>query len=440
MLPISKVLLRIILTIFPHKRDPLYYLLFILYFILSGVLLTKSRFIASTGLSKKEILCLFVLKLGAGFVYLRWILFAYPGTNDYEILNGYGQEEYALLLDNPLQFIKSVFHSHYAEYGNFFGSFHSFWNDLRVNIIAKFLGIANIFTQGNIFLNTLFFCSFSFFAHMALFKIFHSIYPQKKWPILLTTLAIPSLLYASTLPGKDSVTFILLCFACYSLHLLLKQGFSFKHFVSFIVSAILLLLIRNFVFLLLVPGFVAWIWTEKKRITTGKIFVLVYAFIFILIAMSAGWQNPLSPYEIIKAKQKDFAALEGTTTISMDTLQPGIQSMAWQSLKSVNRVIMRPYLWESYSSPLIFPALEMICIQILLLIFLFYGNKAALFKNPFIYFSLFFSISILFFIGFIVPNLGAINRYRSIYLPFLLTPFSCVIRWKNLPIFKYINF
>jgi len=439
MLPISKNLLRIILTIFPHKSDPLYYLLFIVYLFFAGVLLTKSRFIVSTGLSKKEILLLFVLKLVAGFVYLRWILYAYPNTNDYEILNGYGQDEYAMLMDKPALFIKSIFHSNYAEYGNFFGSFNSYWNDLRVNILAKFLGILNIFTQGNIFLNTLFFCFLAFFAHMTLYKIFNKIYPQKKWPILLCTLAIPSLLYASTLPGKDSVTFMALCFSCYSLVQLFKQGSSFKHLVSLIFFAIILLLIRNFVFFVLMPGIVAWVLAEKKPIPAGKIFVIVYAISIFFIGLSVGWQNPLSPYQIIKSKQKDFAALEGTTTISMDTLQPGIKSIGLQTLKSVNRVIMRPYIWESFSSPLVFPALEILCIQILLLLFIFYGNKGALFKTPFIYFSLFFSISILFFIGFIVPNLGAINRYRAIYLPFLLTPLCCVIPWKNLPLVKHIN-
>jgi len=36
------------------------------------------------------------------------------------------------------------------------------------------------------------------------------------------------------------------------------------------------------------------------------------------------------------------------------------------------------------------------------------------------------------FIGYIMPNLGSIVRYRSVYLPFLITPMLCRIDWKKL--------
>ena len=50
----------------------------------------------------------------------------------------------------------------------------------------------------------------------------------------------------------------------------------------------------------------------------------------------------------------------------------------------------------------------------------------------FVYSPLFFSFSLLLAIGFSVNNLGAIVRYRSIVLPFVVVPMVALIDWKRL--------
>jgi hypothetical protein len=41
-------------------------------------------------------------------------------------------------------------------------------------------------------------------------------------------------------------------------------------------------------------------------------------------------------------------------------------------------------------------------------------------------------------IGYTIPILGAIVRYRSIYFPFLLVPIICLTNWKQLKYFLHI--
>jgi hypothetical protein len=51
----------------------------------------------------------------------------------------------------------------------------------------------------------------------------------------------------------------------------------------------------------------------------------------------------------------------------------------------------------------------------------------------------FFSFSFLLTIGYTVNFLGAIVRYRSIVLPFLLGPVICLIDWNRISRFLFNN-
>ncbi len=67
---------------------------------------------------------------------------------------------------------------------------------------------------------------------------------------------------------------------------------------------------------------------------------------------------------------------------------------------------------------------------IFLLIFLFWRVKTKP-SSPFLYFCLFFSFSILLTIGYTVNFLGAIVRYRSLIIPFLVVPMIAQINWEK---------
>ncbi|HMC99171.1 MAG TPA: hypothetical protein VKH37_03430, partial [Ferruginibacter sp.] len=70
---------------------------------------------------------------------------------------------------------------------------------------------------------------------------------------------------------------------------------------------------------------------------------------------------------------------------------------------------------------------------LLFVLFLFFRRKeASIGREPFLYFALFFTFTMFLFIGYIVPNLGSLVRYRSFYLPLLITPLLCLVDWEKL--------
>ncbi|MEO7046594.1 MAG: hypothetical protein ABI091_14885, partial [Ferruginibacter sp.] len=101
------------------------------------------------------------------------------------------------------------------------------------------------------------------------------------------------------------------------------------------------------------------------------------------------------------------------------------------SPKAFNNAVVKPYPFEFSSSFLNIASFEIICYLLLFIAMLFYKNKS-LQNDPFISFSVVFSIVMLLFIGFIVPNAGSIIRYRSIYFPLLIIPLLCSIKFNNL--------
>jgi hypothetical protein len=87
---------------------------------------------------------------------------------------------------------------------------------------------------------------------------------------------------------------------------------------------------------------------------------------------------------------------------------------------------MRPYLFENLTLLYIPTAIEIVIYEVLFVTFLLFRIRNS-HMEAFVYFGLFFSLSMCLIIGYTIPILGAIVRYRSIYLPFIICPVACLI-------------
>ncbi len=411
----------------------MYYLLFILYFVLFYFLINRSSFIRKTGLNKKEIAALYSLKIAAGILLGFVVNRLYPGVNDYWGLNAEAKKEYQLLAHQPVEFFTSIFQSGYGEYGSFFGSFNSYWNDLRIVLPIKLLAIFNIFSRGNYYINSLLLNTMVFFGHTALFLVFKDIFKEKKWEVVAGCFLLPSTLYFTSGLGKDAFVFLGLAFFSYAIYFLMTRGASTKRIVLLLFSFLVILLIRNFVAMLLVPAsFALWL-SYRLTLKPLQLFFAVYAASAILLTVLQYASPQKNPLHIVAGKQKAFFSIPaGNTNISTDSLEPRIQSVFKNSPQALNHALMRPYLTESKSWIDAGIAAELLFYQLLFLLTLIFFERPAAPSRPFVNFSIFVSLSLLVFIGLIVPNMGAIFRYRSVYLPWLITPVLCSINWRRI--------
>jgi uncharacterized protein with PQ loop repeat len=379
------------------------------------------------------ILLLFVIKIAVGIIGGLASHFLMHDNTD---LYGYtvqGLVEYNNLLHHPkIFFTDSLPEAYTNNLGDFFGSHNSFWNDVRNNILIKTIGIFNILSRGNYYINSLFFNFIGFFGHIALFRVFKHIYPKQHWAIIVGCFLLPSTLYYTSLIGKDMMVFTALGIFCYALYFSLQNGFNKKQVAYLLLSFIGILLMRNFIAVILLPCAFALYVSSRYKIQPVKVFSTLFLFACMAIVLSQFFPEKYDPLNIVVEKQQAFFSLSiAKSQYQNDTLQPTIKSFATAAPTALRHSFLSPYPTEFDSIYLNAFAAEIVLYLFLALMMFILPHKNNTRLNAFIVFSLVFTFLIFLFTGYITTNAGALVRYRSTYFPFLLAPILCSINWNK---------
>ena len=409
------------------------YVLFLIYLGVFSWLLTKSRFILNSALSPTIIISLFVLKVITGCVH-AWILMRMSSLPDTMVFHKEGLIEYNLLFNDPKTYFTNLFYSGYnTGYAGLFSSTNSYWNDLTSNLIIKFLSICDIFSFGNYYVNVIFYNYVIFFGAIGLYRVFAMVYTNKKYLLIVTCFLLPSLLFFSSTIHKEGLIYAAIGIAVYNMYVALyKTGFTLGRVICILLALCFIFVQRNYVFLAFLPAAFAWIISVVKKYPPLITFIITYT-IGAIIFFTAGSLSPKFNLPIkVAQKQLAFEQLQTPATyLKTDSLAPTFKSFVFNTPQALDHSLLRPYFTDYKLSASLLPlSLELFMYELLLLLFLFFRNKNIK-QHSFIVFGLFFSFSILLIIGYTIPVIGAIVRYRSIYLPFLLTPLICNINWQK---------
>jgi len=416
------------------------YLLFFVYLVVLSWSLLKIKFIRESGLTKQIIVFLFICKVAAGLISGRISQFA-PNMDTW-IYHAEAQIEYKLLFTNPSNYFTNIFSSGYTNpYGGILKFHSSFWNDLKTNLIVKFISVLDIFSGANYYINVVLYNFIVFLGNMALFRVFSYHYKSNSKLLAFACFLLPSfLLFGSTI-HKEGLIIAALGWLLYTFYNALHfTGFTFKKIGSLVLSFIIIFLFRNYVAVMLLPCLTAWAIYYYTKYNPILICSIVYL-IFLLIFFNISTVFPaINPPEMIVQKQSDFFALEKARThIETPALYPAFTSFVTNFSTTFSHAFGRPIINDYQLSPLLLPfSIELICYQLLTILFVFIRKKHNR-NDPFIVFALFFGCSILLIIGYIVPVIWAIIRYRSIYLPFIIIPVIMGIDWRKLHITKRSN-
>ncbi len=341
--------------------------------------------------------------------------------------------EYKLLFNDPSAYFSNLFYSGYEnKYGNFFASENSWWNDLKSNMFIKFLSVINIFSFGNYYVNVIFYSFISFIGPVAIYRVFNDVFPGKKIQVMLATFLIPSFAYWTSGVHKDGLVFMALSLIIYHVYFALKQNrFSFSKVFPLLISFIIILSFRNFLLVILVPALVAWILSNKYPKKIPLIFISVYfisaILFFTLRYISPGFDFP----QAVVNKQKAFKALQGNSGIEFPDMKPTVGSFVTNTPRALSSTTLRPHPGDVRHILSMAAATETAFLLFLFILFLIW-RTGGIRSSYFIWFCIFFSFSFLLLIGFTVNFLGAIVRYRSIILPFLLVPVISLIDWERI--------
>ena len=411
----------------------MFYILFIFYLALFCWLITRIRFFKNTGLTNQLLIALFIVRILFMLASCYVNLYVLP-VSDVVDFQRLGDEQFHLIFTNPHEYLTNIFHSPYVHgYTRVFDDYHSFWNNFRTILIVKMVSIFDFFSFKNFWINSLFFNFLVFFGCAALYKVFIRVFPQSAIPLIICIFLLPSALFFSSMIHRDGLIFLAIAMVVYHLYFFRKKDNVLKKIAIISLFLFLIVCLRNFVFLLLIPALVAWRLAEKFPKKTLLIFITIYCLGLLFFFLSGFISAKIDFPAYVAKRQESFIEIgkQGTSTIKVDALQPSFGGFIKNAPQAFNLAFLRPYL--SKTSQLLFApfALEIFSMQILLVLLLIF-HKKIIEIQPIIYFSLFFSISVIMIGGYVVPIIGAIVRYRSIYFIFMMIPVMCYIDWQAL--------
>jgi hypothetical protein len=257
--------------------------------------------------------------------------------------------------------------------------------------------------------------------------------------------AVPSALFWSSGIHKDGL--ILTCtgllFMCLN-DIVVKRFHLLKMIIS-ITCILLLLILRGYDIMIMFPGLIALYWCYKFPKYKLLKFVLIYTISIVSFFASDAIFN-LGFINFILQKQKLFLFYGlGNSLVRPLMINNHPISFLLTTPHALFRTIFRPNIFQFHSwHELVYGIIN--CIFLFnCFILLFFVDFKKIKISALALFCLFYSVLILIFIGWIVPNIGAMVRYTSCVMPFftlffvVITDEKKLAKWKFLRYFKIPN-
>ncbi len=403
-------------------------IIFFFFFVACCVVISKIQFYKSSGLKGWQLISLFAVKVAAGIAYgVFYKLPRYYETADTWRFFRLSMDETQWLKNDPFGFVKDLFVYGYNSPGGVFSGTNSYWNDLKSNIVVKLLAICNVLTLNNYYADVVLFNFFFFAGLIALYKSFVHIFPQQKVFIILGVFLLPSTLFWCSGIHKDG--FILSAtgiFIWLFFQFLTQYAVDLKKMIVFLFCLVLVFALRNYVLLALVPALFCWWLAHRKEGKTPYIFMGVYLIGAMLFFLLPHALPALNFPNLLANKQHEFMALSGGSELQVPILQPSFWGYLSYLPTALNMALLQPGIAQANNLSSILALSELFAAYILLVLFVLFGKWPSRWQ-AFLWFNMFFGLSILLIAGFTITFTGAIVRYRSLALPLLVTPWLCAL-------------
>lgn len=414
-------------------------LIFAGYFFIFSFFITKISFFKKSGLNNYWLVGLFTLKITAGIAY--GLFYSQPqyaqGSDTWRFFEA-SKGETDWLLRDPFGFIKDLFTYGYQQSGGLFSATDSYWNDLKSNVVIKLMALFNALTLKNYYADIIFFNFLFLFGPIAFYRVIKENITANNIILIAFAFAIPSFLFWCSGMHKDGLIFTALALIVFYFDKSLRQkSFSLSSVLICVFCMILIFALRNFVLLLLLPALLTWWLCErlpsKKMILIVTVYGLCLCFFFLARYMNSRLNFPV----YLVSRQSEFKALGGHSQLQLPDLQPSFVSFVKFFPAAADIAFLRPHITETANLAYLPSIAENIILYLLIFYALFKlairpGEKRLSSSTiSFIIFCYCFAISNLLVSGYTVTLTGAIVRYRSFVLPFLIAPLAEFIHIKK---------
>lgn len=387
-------------------------------------------------LSYKEAVTAFLSRVCAGCVYGYYYL-KYAGHPDTWVFFGQSHAHNEVLKHHPLQFpLYGIIENDYGKnvWSTFFADGNSLFTDLHDEVLIKLMAIFNLFSGSTYYTNVILY-NWIVWGGSYLFYQFLSLgFPASKNIFKWIVFFYPPLLFWTGGIHRDGLCFTLLAIFLLQLYGILQGNKkNWKNVALVLLSWGVLLFLRNFWALILLPAVAIW-WLGNKypqrvKIIFASVPAAVIVGFFATLLLPEHINLPLK----LAQKQWGMFHIGGSYLLGIPHLQGSVASYVTSIPYAVNHVFLRAYPWEYKGLINLFSLFEQLCFWGCFLIFIRYRHpdwKQRL-VQPIFLSLLFICLSNYLIIGLTVPYLSAIIRYKSVFETIWLLLISHLIDWKN---------
>jgi hypothetical protein len=403
----------------------------ILYTLLFCFIIVKSRFAAKTNLPKSVLITAFIIKIVAAFAY-GYIHYTsrHGAQSDTWKLFYQSQLETALLFKNPFLFLQSIFGNGYQQSANdILSTTNNYWNDLKHNILLFIMSICNVFTKSNYYVNTILFNFLTFWGSIALYRfiINELLIPQKI--VIALVFFLPTLVFWSSGFHKEGILFAALAFILFALQRCLSNKIQIRYILIIILALFFIFILRNYLLLFLVPFLVVWAFVYKTKMKhIGYIYVAACVLFICFFLFSNQLLSAINLLQITSTVQHEFLQLPANTTMQVPHLNATTTAFVNYLPLALQTAFIEPFTQLKGINML--PSLFENLLILFVLLFVLFNKKYWTLSNG-AYLLICFSFFTLLFLGYTIPIIGAIIRYKAIVTPFLILGLLGTLNWKT---------
>lgn len=306
-----------------------------------------------------------------------------------------------------------------------------FWFDSSNYFLVRINALIRPFSFGVYNFHALVFAFLSFIGTYNLYLFFEDKVFSK--PLLQFILfGIPSIVFWTSGVHKEAIVIFSLGIILSNIDRLLKSDYTKRHVFYIVFGLFVLGYTRIYILAFLLPLMTAL--AIYKRFESSKATFKYFALaliVFALISVGIDWLSPQHSllYEII-VRRRYFVNSFGNMSFPVVGIPHNINSALILIWEAISNPFIRPLPSDCDGVLAYLASFEAFVLLFTIFILILSVNLKSLHKNPYAVFSILFGLSILFLIGLIVNNSGAIARYRSIAIPFILIGL-CLTNKKN---------
>ena len=411
-------------------------ILFIVYFFLLCFAIKKLRFFRNSEIRISFLLFFFGLRVIVSCIHV-WVAYRYFSYHG-EIWQ-YFQEGLLMkgeLLRNPSHFLETLLPP--LDKFSFFDT-RSPWFALEFKFVSGINTLFDFFSFNNFYINSLLFSFFTFAGGIALFRVFKEIFHNNGLLCALLALIIPSTLFWTSCINKEGLIYLSLGFFHFLLHRVLTEKLHFQTILACVLFLLIGIFCRMYLLFGLLPSVIFWIAGEKIFLRIPVMaFLTIASMAFLYYFVSTFYPNA-DLFLIISERQQEFLEQSGNSRIFLPVLQPNLTSFLNVLPTALLNGFAEPLPGKGGQSIYLLMSLEIMLICAIIA----FAISRRFFKTPKVKMGvydlscLFMAIPCMLLIGYTVPFVGEIVRYRSIYLPFLLVPFIHTL--SGIPLMGRIN-